>query len=89
MKLVEVLALELEEWPKTTSWYAQDGNGLVYPLVQEPMFFGDEWPLGSIDPFADVLDCSANIASDYDAAIVTKSMWEAEKDRLCGNSNTE
>lgn len=79
MKLVEILAQELEEWPDAAYCLTQDPNGRVYPWTQEPSFFVVEWVLGGVNPLIGSYEYSSNLASDYRTAIVTKDMWLIEK----------
>src|SRR5690554_2679990 len=94
MKLVEILAQEVEEWPETTYWYAQDEDGMTFPWVKKPHFCGDEWEYrGEDKEYIDYIDLNQeaqaydfDLASDYDTAIVTKGMWLAEKNKMAKGS---
>jgi len=87
MKLVEILALEMDEWPDTTVCYTQDKDGSCYPWTGTPIFYGvaGEWAASQeacIDqsPIADGFEL--DVASDHATAIVTREMWEAERAKL-------
>lgn len=87
MKLVEILAREMVEWPETTVCYTQDNDGWCIPWACTPIFDGlfGEW-VGSqearIDrsPIADGFEL--DVANDHATAIVTREMWEAERARI-------
>lgn len=89
MKLVEILAQEMEEWPETTHCYTQDSTGIVYPWREAPSFGRKLWLDGDLDLSETALIYHANLASDYRTAIVTKGMWLDEKNKLHKGVNTE
>lgn len=84
MKLVEILARELKEWPKGASHAVQDdGDHLKRVWVcsgssLKTTISGSEWDLGE-----GVFPCysfiSTELASDHATAIVTREMWEQER----------
>jgi len=89
MKLVELLAKELKEWP-------EDG-GPVAAVVQDPDRTACVRPHDDADEFAfrqnewiGVWHNSAtartlsDLATDHATAIVTRAQWEAEKARIAG-----
>ena|SRR5690554_6779036 len=87
MRLVEILAREMDEWPDTTVCYTQDKDGSCYPWTGTFIFDGlvGEWAASQeacIDqsPIADGFEL--DVASDHATAIVTREMWEAERARL-------
>lgn len=85
MKLVKLLAKELETWAITTVCYVQDPCGSVWPCKIKPNFDGCEW-IGDevIDQNYDAPYLTVSLSSDYASAVVTKSMWQAERDRQKG-----
>ena len=85
MKLVKLLAKELETWAITTVCYVQDPCGSVWPCKIKPNFDGCEW-IGDevIDQNDDAPSLTVSLSSDYASAVVTKSMWQAERDRQKG-----
>lgn len=84
MKLVELLAIELQEWPENGCVaIAQDSDKSCFFWDNQNMAFSlGEW-LGNglvvsknewqVTPFL------ADLATDYDEFIVTREMWEAER----------
>lgn len=87
MKLVEILARELKEWPATTACFAQDDDGDIYNYVSTSIVRVDgEWD-GEDDSYLDhSFDCpglyNQDLASDHDTAIVTREMWENERAKM-------
>lgn len=76
MKLVEILARELKEWPEGVAEIAQDQNKAAHPYLSAGKFKLGEW-LG-------VVKCAPynvnmqELSTDYSTAIVTRAQWEAE-----------
>lgn len=85
MKLVELLARELSEWPKRTVQYVQGRDG-CWPLAFDgARFEGNTWILKSgqtTGSKGEVLHI--DMASDYKTAQVTRAQWQAERDRQKG-----
>ena len=84
MKLVEILARELKEWPYEAEEIAQDDCGSAHPYSAAGIFNGEEWT-------GDVQLSSYNVrmrelASDHATAIVTRADWQAAKDKLEGKT---
>lgn len=79
MKLVEILARDMDVWPETTYCYTQDNDGNVYPWMEVPTFKSKGRWDGDLDMSYTALSYPAEIASDYDTGIVTKDMWLIEK----------
>lgn len=90
MKLVEILARELKEWPATTACYAQDDNGKAYPFKSLNISLDNNHNWGRLIGGASCMDYSdhapvvksTNLAYDYKAAIVTREMWEQERVKM-------
>lgn len=84
MKLVEILAKELEEWPEGVLTYAQDSSGVVGACSggQERPNVNSCWS-PELDHWwvedAPLNGLPVDISEDYQTAIVTKEMWESEK----------
>lgn len=67
MKLVEILARELGEWPHACKSISQAEDGFLW----KKMWFDlNEW-MGS-----------GALSSDFQTAVVTQSQWQAERDRM-------
>lgn len=81
MKLVEILAREMDVWPESTHCYTQDNDGNVYPWMEVPTFKSKGRWDGDLDMSYTALSYPAEIASDYDTGIVTKDMWLIEKNK--------
>lgn len=81
MKLVELLARDLDKWADTTLCYTQDVNGRVYPWLVTPYFKDGEWfsTGGDIDGNLDAELVHGEICSDFDTVIITKELWLEEK----------
>ena len=90
MKLVELLADIMEEWPVTTSYYAQDRTGVVYPWAIKAELVEGAWELDhcsgtGIDHNIEALSYTLDLASDWDETLVTKEMWLAGKGVITGD----
>jgi hypothetical protein len=87
MKLVEILARELEEWPNADGHLvksmSQDGDGEVSHYNDKIQTFHDDSWGASIQGY---IPCSrfqvSKLATDYKTAIVTRADWEAERARI-------
>jgi hypothetical protein len=89
MKLVELLAKELAEWPEYASCITQDDGGCMNggTVKYPPVLHGTAWGEGAFyldDP--DNTDSVMRLtqADDYLTAIVTRAQWQAERDRRKG-----
>ena len=87
MKLVELLACELGEWPSEVQAMAQNPNTAI-PYFNKlrvewdtTMGFWTGSDGHSIIDFGE----TTKLSEDHTTAIVTREMWEAEKYRLFGN----
>ena len=90
MKLVELLAKELSEWPDNAKWMTQDpGDSCVTVWHRaKPKFRSGEWTLGRpLDDREDYSYALNNLdeASDYKTSVVGLSLWQAERDRQNGS----
>jgi hypothetical protein len=86
MKLIELLARELKEWPEGWFAAAQDDNGLVSGFTTDDITYvkGTGWN-NSVDTAyialsRDVIGPNARV-DDYDTATVTRAEWEAAVSR--------
>lgn len=87
MKLVQILARELKEWPEgayaavqdndidKTIWYLEEGH-------KEIRHSGEEWVFESW--FEILISEPSRLATDHATAIVNRADWEAEKARIAG-----
>lgn len=87
MKLVELLAEKIKEWPNGAKNITQDHDGSVSPCTDphnDLEFDGSRW--SSTDGFNMGIDIigKQDLASDYKKAIVTRAQWQAERDRQKG-----
>lgn len=85
MKLVEILARELEKWPEGAHVAVQDSDidktiWYLPPKHQELTNNGGEWACESC---FDILISEPNqLATDHATAIVTRADWEVEREKL-------
>ena len=84
MKLVQILARELREWPRAAACVTQDKD----KQITMPMNAGIEFSLGQWDYTGSGSlmrgDRLNELATDHATAIVTRPQWEAEKARIAG-----
>jgi hypothetical protein len=78
MKLVEILAKELAEWPRKAVTITQDLDSCVNMYDHEKPTTGG-MRVWSADGFIEYLTKTKELADDYRTAIVTRAQWEAEK----------
>lgn len=85
MKLVELLARELKEWPEGASMAVQDGDGQI------KMAAGDEPENGNgkdsiwvrdVEVYHEIQHGNRRVSDDYRTAMVTRAEWEAERARI-------
>ena len=80
MKLVEILAKELKEWPEGAACVAQDSDATVWPFDNTDIerYPNGQWGIGlCVKPDWD--SEAIQLATDHASAIVTREMWEAER----------
>ena len=85
MKLVELLAKELKEWPNGVDVYAQDPTGSVFPWTGSPGHDGEQWIIsGAADVHMGVSRVIGGYSAcdDHMTANVTKSQWQAEREKM-------
>lgn len=84
MKLVEILARELSEWPDSYPYIAQDYEGLEFQIAAyatKPVYSHGEWGTNGeleLEDYMYPMECN-DPATDHATAIVTREMWEAER----------
>lgn len=86
MKLVQLMAKELKEWPEGVDVYAQDDNGQIYPWVGIPQLDEEEW-LGEVGATIHQGDSwfggeGMTLCEDHMTANVTKSQWQDEREKM-------
>lgn len=83
MKLVEILARELKEWPEYVKCIAQDSDGCAHPWGGCNL----EYKNGELNSGTEIVRMAAYtvkmiLADDHKSAIVTRAQWEAERARI-------
>ena len=82
MKLVEILARELSEWPECVS-ITQDYDGDVgLYSISNPTTFGAERAVWKFGGHIRSIAHLRRVASDHATAIVTRADWTAERARI-------
>jgi len=87
MKLVELLAREITEWPKDgfkVRYLTQDGDGWIASWEDDgPLIFaGDHWKIADSCPVDQLT--KEDLAEDHKESIITRAQWQAERDRQKG-----
>lgn len=83
MKLVEILARDLKEWPEGAEYIVQDYDGGCWPSNRL-----EDWPPELMEndcwrcAFVNVDNPYLEIAEDFRTAVVTKEQWEEERAKL-------
>ena len=77
MKLVEILARGLEKWECENHYCTQEDDGSVWSNSEFPYFDSASWCGGDYQ-FVD----NFKVSTDCTTAIITKEMWEEEKERI-------
>lgn len=84
MKLVELLAKELKEWPAGARYYTQDYNGKAFPYTKKPALARSEsnhlWSANGQLPGCGHVSCE--LSTDHATAIVTRADWQAARAKL-------
>lgn len=84
MKLVQLLARELKEWPEQAACAVQDGahwEGMVWFSTKREYEFDARDSTWTIDG-AIAGRVKTELATDHATAIITREMWEAERKRI-------
>ena len=87
MKLLDILAKELDEWPtihgEGAMCIVQDGNGRIKALDCQTIrfdVFAKMWiGCGPIDCHGIDVNCKTEPTVDHDTSIITKEMWESAR----------
>ena len=88
MKLVQLLAKELKEWPESVVVYFQWGSGEVFATSKgvPTEYSGGMWYVVGRDIEmaydAPMYDKRFDLAEDHDTATVNKSQWQAEREKM-------
>lgn len=76
MKLIELLARELKEWPDDAEVIAQDTDGDVWSWSGEPHWSNTQWCLGDNAKLVEMIGNYADLASDHATTVVRRAQWE-------------
>lgn len=80
-KLVEILAVELKEWPEGVSFVVQDKDGKVkFEKAVTPKMGSSDEVWMRTNPCGD-FTCD-KVSRDWHSSIVTRAQWEAERAKL-------
>lgn len=80
-KLVEILAVELKEWPEGVSFVVQDKDGKVkFEKAVTPKMGSSDEVWIRLNPCGDFI-CD-KFSRDWHSSIVTRAQWEAERAKL-------
>lgn len=89
MKLVQLLAKELKEWPEGISCMVQDGSGKICTCRNGfPDPYDGDWttcgPKSMCTPvyWANIGSNKHELAIDQASAIITKEQWQAEREKM-------
>lgn len=82
MKLVEILARELGEWPESPSVITQDDDGFVFAWTGSPDRGIDQWLVGEDYELTDWRYGELDLADDSKTAIVTHAQWQEAREAL-------
>lgn len=89
MKLVQLLAKELKEWPEGISCMIQDGSGKICTCRNGfPDPYDGDWticgPKSICTPvyWANIGSNKHELAIDQASAIITKEQWQAEREKM-------
>lgn len=80
MKLVDILARDLNRWADTTKAYVQDANGDIWPCTSRPKLDGGSWLAKSNGTYIDQSEEAEHfpyheLSEDWSRAIVTREDW--------------
>jgi len=84
MRLVDILAAELEQWADTTACYVQDSTMVAWPCTTVPLSYDCAEGMWLIETKIDFsveasLVHSETLAEDADRAVVARWEWEAAR----------
>lgn len=87
MKLVELLARELDVWPEQAECATQEGGGYAYFWKSYRLsYVRGDWVHGSGYGLIseDWSHSLSELAVDHTTAIITRADWQAERERIAG-----
>lgn len=90
MKLVELLAKELKEWPEIDEcsnpilFITQDSSGEIFSWNDngDLKFVGGQWYMQGAIPFDEVIFDGSETCSDCSSAIVREDQWQTEREKM-------
>ncbi|QHJ79383.1 MAG: hypothetical protein [Bacteriophage sp.] len=90
MKLVELLAKELKEWPEIDEcsnpilFITQDSSGIIFSWNDngELKFVDGQWYMQGTIPFDEVIFDGSETCSDCSSAIVSEDQWQSEREKM-------
>lgn len=90
MKLVQLLAKELKEWPEIDEFsdpilfITQDSSGTIFSWNDngELKFVDGQWYMQGTIPFDEVIFDGSETCSDCSSAIVREDQWQAESEKM-------
>ena len=90
MKLVQLLAKELKEWPDVDEcsdpicFITQDASGVIFSWNDngELKFVDGQWYMQGTIPFDEVIFDGSETCSDCSSAIVREEQWQAEREKM-------
>lgn len=90
MKLVELLAKELKEWPEIDEcsdpilFITQDSSGTIFSWNDngELKFVDGQWYMQGTIPFDEVIFDGSETCSDCSSAIVREDQWHCEREKM-------
>lgn len=90
MKLVQLLAKELKEWPEIDEcsdpilFITQDSSGTIFSWNDngELKFVDGQWYMQGTIPFDEVIFDGSETCSDCSSAIVREDQWQSEREKM-------
>lgn len=90
MKLVQLLAKELKEWPDVDEcsdpicFITQDASGVIFSWNDngELKFVDGQWYMQGTIPFDEVIFDGSETCSDCSSAIVREEQWQDEREKM-------
>lgn len=86
MKLVDILARELKEWPEVAKSLTQDNDSMISSYDTNSPEFDASLDLWTVTGYIPCSRFKAKLATDRKTAIVTRADWQAAKDKLEGKT---
>lgn len=82
MKLVQLLAKELKEWPENIEFLAQDSSGRVFGWIGRPEYYDDQWILNGDCDIVGFDVVAIDLSDNYKSSLATNSQWQAEREKM-------